>query len=176
FLGLSHNHGKTWSVARQQDLVWQLNMKGATGSTITLNSRNTEYQGVDVVEERDKKSLVFSWLYPSVGGKIFMQVSINSGNTLSDWDIRSEFPTGWVVDNLTFPIVTLEKTAGEKMIMPAGWGAEYDVDAITNERFLGRYPSSRHTIQLMLLHESGNTLYFATHDPKANLKEFSARV
>src|SRR5690606_12914683 len=85
FLGLSHNHGKTWSVARQQDLVWQLNMKGATGSTITLNSRNTEYQGVDVVEERDKKSLVFSWLYPSVGGKIFMQVSINSGNTLSDW-------------------------------------------------------------------------------------------
>ncbi|NGM61274.1 glycoside hydrolase [Sphingobacterium sp. SGG-5] len=176
FLGLSHNQGKTWSVARQQDLVWQLRMVNPSGSAVTLSSRNTEYQGVEVIEQRDRKSLVFSWLYPSVGGKIFMEVSIHRGNTLSDWDIRSEFPTGWMVDNLTFPIITLEKTAQQKMIMPAGWGAEYDVNTIANQQFLGRYPSSRHTIQLMLLHESKNTFYFATHDPKANLKEFSARV
>lgn len=179
FLALSQRNGKKWTVTRQQDLVWKLAVVGAGGTSVTLNSRDADYIGVEAIEERDKKSLVFSWSYPLAGanpGKIFMHVSINSSNTLSDWDIRGEFPAGWKVEDLTFPIVTFEKVADEKMIMPANWGAEYDVNTINNELFLGRYPSSRHTMQLMLLHEKKNVLYFATHDPKANLKEFSARI
>src|SRR5699024_2543305 len=61
-------------------------------------------------------------------------------------------------------------------ILPAGWGASYDLNKITNETFLNRYPSSRATIQLMLMNENNNTFYFATHDAAANLKTFSARV
>lgn len=178
-LGLSGSKGKTWAVKRQQDLVWQIFIVGQNGQPVMVNSQNATYTGAESVEQKDKKSFVFSWLYSlpdGTSGKIFMTVSVSKGSSLSNWDIRSEFPQGWTVNNLTFPIITLEKSANQKMIMPANWGAEYDINAITNDRFLGRYPSSRHTMQLMLLHDDRHTFYFATHDPKANLKEFSARI
>ncbi|NGM61273.1 hypothetical protein G5B30_05000 [Sphingobacterium sp. SGG-5] len=179
FLGLADSKGKTWTIARQQDLIWQMLMVGENGQPIMVNSQNAKYIGVEEIKERDKKSLVFSWSYPlpnGTAGKIFMTVSVNTGNTLSAWDIRSEFPAEWSVDNLTFPIITVEKTDTQKLILPMQWGVEYDLNTLGNQRFSSIYPSSRSAAQLMLLREQNDVFYFATHDAKANLKTFSARV
>ncbi|NGF56600.1 hypothetical protein G5B00_08725 [Parapedobacter sp. SGR-10] len=177
-LSLSDNKGKIWTVS-PSGALWRLVVMQQGGSKVTLTPQNTQYQGVKAVEEPDRKSLVFSWLYPLGGdssGKIIMTVSVTNKNTLSEWDIRSEFPSGWYVDDLTFPLITLQKTPQSKMILPMGWGVEFDLMSRTSGTFNCRYPNSAGTVQLMLMHENNNVFYFATHDSNANIKTFMAKI
>src|SRR5690606_6962687 len=103
-------------------------------------------------------------------------VSVTDENTLSSWEIQSDFPTEWSVNDFIFPIISLPKTDEQKLIVPAGWGAEYELKNITRQKFSHNYPGSRGTVQLMTLHENNDVFYFATHDPQANKKLFSAGV
>jgi hypothetical protein len=169
--------GKSWTF--NDDVLWQLSMIAKQGERLTVNSQNATYKGATLAKTGDTKSLIFTWEYPldnKLIGKVFMTVTITNKNSLTEWSIASEFPEIWSVASLNFPMVNIPKKPTAKLIMPSGWGVEYNLADIKNTTFANVYPSSRATVQLMSVYEHNHVFYFATHDAKASLKTFSAKV
>ncbi len=169
--------GKTWNIANN-DLIWKLSVAGNQGQKLTLTSQTSTYKGAQEVSGSGEKSLVFSWEYllGSLTANIDVTVAVNDQNKLSQWKIKASLPSGWKVAETTFPIVTLPKSNDSRLILPSGWGVEYDLSAITNSTYINNYPSSRGTMQLVSFYENNNVFYYATHDSGAALKAFTSKV
>lgn len=170
--------GKTWNISNN-DLVWKLSVAGNQGQKLTITSQTATYKGVQELSGTGEKSLVFLWEYPISGGllaNIYMTVSVNSSNKLSEWKIRATLPQLWSVAETTFPIITLPKTNDSKLILPRGWGVEYDLSTIANSTHINNYPSSSGTVQMVSVRENNNVFYYATHDPTASIKAFNSKV
>ena len=103
-----------------------------------------------------------------------VRVSLSQGAKLSEWDIEIDLPAGWTVSTVSFPRITLNRTDSSKIIMPAGWGIEYPLEACAN--YSAQYPSCTGVMQLMCMQTGKEVLYFGTHDADASIKTFQAKV
>src|SRR5690606_35330205 len=154
-------------------------ISGSQGQLRTVSSVNATYSGSVINNGLSGHSAEFEWIYPLEGSdtaRFFIHIELRSGDSFSSWKLRSELPEGWSVTDMAYPILALEKPSQSNLLVPAGWGAEYDLDSIGDQTFTSVYPSSRATVQMMAMYQGEDVVYFSTHDSTASLKSFSARV
>lgn len=154
--------------------LWQLTLKGPDGVNPEIFPFNGIYKGVQVKEDNDKRaSLMFCWqirLAKDLYYDVRVGVSLGKDSNLSEWEIEADMPAGWVVSFVDFPKLMVKRTDTSHVIMPAGWGAEFKLTALTN--CVAQYPSHNGGMQMMCMRDGLNTLYYATHDAEASIKTF----
>lgn len=183
FLKITNFSGssKNWITpdSRDTDFIWQLSLtEETTTNNRSLNSQMVKVSNIKQSSDSEADILSFEWEI-TVGqskGVVYADVALNKNTSLSEWSMRVELPDNWVVTDLIFPILNIDKNQGAKLYTSSNWGTEYDLDLIGNMNFQLIYPSSRQTMQVVCMQHDSDVLYFATHDKNANLKTFSVRV
>jgi len=157
--------------------LWQITLKGPNGINPLLDPSNGVYEGVEIKEnDKERASLVFKWkmrLSKDIYYPVRVLVSLENNSKLSQWEIETDLPAGWIVSRVDFPRLYIKRPETSKIIMPEGWGVEYDLSSLDN--YAAQYPSHSGIMQLMCMHNGLNTLYFATHDKGASIKTFRAK-
>lgn len=141
---------------------WQLIYRGPNGENPTLMPRWGEYKGGEIQKTQDASTLIFTWQMVIDAGPtcpVRILVTLGKDAELPEWRIEAEMPEGWVITESEFPRIAVNRPEGAKGILPVGFGTEY---TIGNEGQLqSRYPSCTGTMQLVLMHHKGGTVYFA---------------
>ncbi len=157
--------------------LWQYTLDGPNGNNPELLPSDGVYEGVTVKEDKpERASLVFTWKM-RLSKEVYYPVRVTAGiyreSGLSEWGIEIDLPTGWKVESLKFPCLTLNRSNAARLIMPAGWGFEYPLTEYSE--YAAHYPSYNGTMQVMCLHNNSEALYYATHDKSASLKTFRTK-
>jgi len=160
--------------------IWSLKIRNhlQQSNVYTSSSSTTSYQGLITNDMNGTNPTVtLNWNITTADNFVIpvkVLVSANNTTQLIDWKIEADLPNGWMVENLTFPNLSFHENAADKVIMPAGFGVEYDLPP--GSSYYSGYPQSRGTVQLMCLLKGQDVFYFATHDQNANIKDFRASV
>ncbi len=174
------NKNKRWITpdSRDTDFLWQVTLENDKSNTSVYSSQMVKLKEAKETKNDKEDLLTFEWeiSLSKLTGKVYVDVSLNKRTSLSEWSIYLDLPDGWEVTNLLFPIINVDKEEGTKLYTSSGWGAEYNLDKISNLNLQLIYPSSRQTMQLVCMQDGSDLLYYATHDENANHKTFSARV
>jgi hypothetical protein len=163
------------SATRENTMPWILTYRGVKGENPELNPSYGDYKGYTINKVSAGISIVFKWdmklsykaMYP-----VFMIVTMYDNSELVHWDIKTELPTGWVVTKLQFPRIAVDTPIKGKIITSAGWGNEYDIRA--GGSYVEDYPSHTGSMQLLIMHNSKGSFYYATEDRNACGKEIKA--
>lgn len=158
--------------------LWEITLRGGPNAVNPeIKPMNCKYMGASVEDNETKASVTFLWemrlnkdhYYP-----LRVIVSLYEDSGLSDWRIETDLPKEWLVSKVNFPMIMIQKPEQAKLIMPAGWGVEYELDA--HSEYLAQYPSCTGSMQLLCVHNEDNqALYYATHDKDACIKDFSVK-
>lgn len=145
---------------------WQLVYRGPNGENPTLMPRWGDYKGGELRTEGEVSTLVFTWnMVLDAAGPVWpvrMSVSLGQDSELPEWRIEAGMPEGWIITETEFPRIAVDRPEGAKGILPVGYGTEYAIGA--SGQLQARYPSCTGTMQLVLMHHSGGTAYFAALD------------
>lgn len=159
------------------NILWQFTLKGPEGINPLVKPFNGIYEGVEIKENTTKRSvLAFKWKMRLSKNRYYpvrVLVSLEQGAKLSEWNIEMDLPEGWKVADVSFPRITVNRSDSSKIIMPAGWGIEYPLEACAN--YSAQYPSYNGVMQLMCMQNGKEALYFATHDVDASIKTFQVK-
>lgn len=159
------------------NIVWQFTLKGPEGVNPLVKPFNGIYEGVEIKENTTERGvLAFKWKMRLSKNKYYpvrVLVSLAQGTRLSEWNIEIDLPEGWKVTDVSFPRITVNRSDSSKIIMPAGWGIEYTLEACGN--YSAQYPSCTGVMQLMCMQTGKEALYFATHDVDASIKTFQVK-
>jgi hypothetical protein len=163
------------SAARENTMPWILIYRGTKGENPELNPSYGDYKGYTINKVTNGISIVFKWdmklsykaMYP-----VFMIVTMFDNSELIHWDIKTGLPKGWVVTKLQFPRIAIDTPIEGKIITSAGWGNEYDIRA--GGSYIEDYPSHTGSMQLLIMHNSKGSFYYATEDKNACGKEIKA--
>jgi hypothetical protein len=155
-----------------------------------LHIDTAQAKAVDVRRDRqgDSESLVFTWyqIKPSEGQGFLMvqgRVTLGKRSALSNWHVRVEnrLP-GWGVADVNFPRLRLAMDAQSEVASPYGLGKLFQnptkytgqpLDGMQHGPDMGGlYPWALCTMQMMALTQCGESLYWATHDPRGKGKYF----
>lgn len=155
-------------------ILWKLTLKGPNGVNPQPLPSNGIYEGVKIKEDSpEKATLVFSWtmrLSKNVYYPVRVLVSLTKGTGLADWNIETDLPAGWKVTQVDFPRLAVKRQEDAKVILPFGWGTEYNLSGGTS--YLVEYPSCRGAMQMICMQQDKMAFYYATHDTNANIKKF----
>ncbi|MCK9311210.1 MAG: DUF6259 domain-containing protein [Bacteroidales bacterium] len=147
------------------NIPWILTYKGPQGENPVFYPSHGEYTGWKKVTKDGHTAIAFKWnirlTYKDMVS-VIMTVSIPDDSELIYWDILSGTPDGWLVCNTQFPCVTVTRPNDAKLITSAGWGAEYNLG--NPQVYDSSYPSVTGSMQLLLLHNSEGSIYYATQD------------
>ncbi|MCE5174306.1 MAG: DUF6259 domain-containing protein [Bacteroidales bacterium] len=147
------------------NIPWILTYKGPQGENPVFYPSHGEYTGWKKVTKDGHTAIAFKWnirlTYKDMVS-VIMTVSIPDDSELIYWDILSGTPDGWLVCNTQFPCVTVTRPNDAKLITSAGWGAEYNLG--DPQVYDSSYPSVTGSMQLLLLHNSEGSIYYATQD------------
>lgn len=135
-------NGKQVVGAGKNETPWILIYKGPQGENPELKPEHAVYRGVQVRDDALAKTLVFTWEltldYSPVKYPVRMYVTLPDGGELLQWNIEADLPAGWLVTDLKFPNVVIERPEDGRIITTEGWGVEKPLDIAT---FEARYPS-----------------------------------
>ena len=141
-------NGKQVVAAGKNETPWILIYKGSQGENPELKPEHAVYRGVQVRDDAHAKTLVFTWEltldYSPVKYPVRMYVTLPDGGELLQWNIEADLPAGWLVTDLKFPNVVIERPEDGRIITTEGWGVEKPLDIAT---FEARYPS--HALSLI---------------------------
>jgi hypothetical protein len=157
--------------------LWELTFIGKDGVNPQVNPKNGIYKGITIKkDEKDSAELIFTWqmqLSKNVYYDVRVSLCANRKTKLTEWGIEADMPKGCVVSNIKFPILSLKRNDTTKVIVPEGWGVEFDVDNHFN--YTSEYASHNGGMQLLCFHQgkAGEAFYYATHDKTASIKNFT---
>ena len=86
-----------------------------------------------------------------------MYVTLPDGGELLQWNIEADLPAGWLVTDLKFPNVVIERPEDGRIITTEGWGVEKPLDIAT---FEARYPSHASAMQFLVVHNAEGAFYY----------------
>ncbi|WP_234347300.1 DUF6259 domain-containing protein [Parabacteroides bouchesdurhonensis] len=166
----SGNHN-LWSEGSASIPPWKITYKGPNGETPELIPQNGTYEGVEIRENSNSTTLVFTWqmvlrytpTYP-----VKMYVTLADDSELAQWKIDASMPQDWVISQLEFPRIPVLRSEKEKMIIPSGWGIEYEMGR--QNEYRSRYPSHAGGMQFLVMHNPEGAFYYATEDRGASGK------
>ena len=134
------------------------------------------YEGVGVRDDAGAKTLVFTWQltldYSPVKYPVRMYVTLPDGGELLQWNLEADLPAGWLVTDVKFPRIVIDRPAAGKVITTEGWGVEKPLDIAT---FEARYPSHASAMQFVLVHNGDGALYYGTEDRRGCGKTYSVQ-
>ena len=158
-------NGKQVVAAGENQTPWILIYKGPQGENPELKPEHAVYRGVQVRDDALAKTLVFTWEltldYSPVKYPVRMYVTLPDGGELLQWNIEADLPAGWLVTDLKFPNVVIERPEDGRIITTEGWGVEKPLDIAT---FEARYPSHASAMQFLVVHNAEGAFYYGTED------------
>ena len=146
---------------------WALTLRGPLGETPWLSQDQTWYDGG--VLEGD--TAVFTWRLYLAGREdwhLRVKVRLSPTDELPSWSLEAELPEGWVVTTTEFPRIQVRKLSGAKVVLPIGYGTQYDASGT----LVSTYPSCIGSLQLALMHGEEGTVFFSARDKDACRKSF----
>ncbi len=151
---------------------WQLTYRGHIGENPVLLPKHGNYKGASVQKDKMSASITFTWdmLLTDTVFPINMIITLKHDAELPEWQIKAALPKDWVITNLEYPRITFRRPDNAKVILPFGYGVEYELGAQSSLQ--SRYPSCTGTMQFILVHNNRETLYYATQDKEASDKRF----
>ena len=169
-------NGKQVIGAGKNETPWILIYKGPQGENPELKPEHAVYRGVQVRDDAQAKTLVFTWEltldYSPVKYPVRMYVTLPDGGELLQWNIEADLPAGWLVTDLKFPNVVIERPEDGRIITTEGWGVEKPLDIAT---FEARYPSHASAMQFLVVHNAEGAFYYGTEDRRGCGKTYSAQ-
>jgi hypothetical protein len=144
---------------------WVITFRGPNGETPSLQSRYGFYDGGVHTTTVGGGKLVFTWRVLLGAGEpspVRMTVTLGAESELPEWTLEADLPEGWLVNETEFPRIAVPRPDGAKGILPVGYGTEYTIG--TSGQLQSRYPSGTGTMQLVMMHHEGGTVYFAAKD------------
>ena len=169
-------NGKQVVGAGKNETPWILIYKGPQGENPELKPEHAVYRGVQVRDDALAKTLVFTWEltldYSPVKYPVRMYVTLPDGGELLQWNIEADLPAGWLVTDLKFPNVVIERPEDGRIITTEGWGVEKPLDIAT---FEARYPSHASAMQFLVVHNAEGAFYYGTEDRRGCGKTYSAQ-
>lgn len=154
---------------------WILYYKGTQGESPELKPEHAVYEGVEVRDDGGK-TLRFTWqLTLDYSGKTYpvrMDVSLPDESELLRWNIEADLPEGWMVTDLKFPCLTIERPDEGMILTTEGWGVEKPLDIAT---FEARYPSHASAMQFIIVHNPEGAFYYGTEDRRGCGKTYAAQ-
>ena len=169
-------NGKQVVGAGKNETPWILIYKGSQGENPELKPEHAVYRGVQVRDDARAKTLVFTWEltldYSPVKYPVRMYVTLPDGGELLQWNIEADLPAGWLVTDLKFPNVVIERPEDGRIITTEGWGVEKPLDIAT---FEARYPSHASAMQFLVVHNAEGAFYYGTEDRRGCGKTYSAQ-
>lgn len=169
-------NGKQVVGAGKNETPWILIYKGPQGENPELKPEHAVYRGVQVRDDAQAKTLVFTWEltldYSPVKYPVRMYVTLPDGGELLQWNIEADLPAGWLVTDLKFPNVVIERPEDGRIITTEGWGVEKPLDIAT---FEARYPSHASAMQFLVVHNAEGAFYYGTEDRRGCGKTYSAQ-
>ena len=155
---------------------WVLVYKGPQGENPELKPEHAVYEGAEIRHDKGAETLVFTWQltldYSSVKYPVRMYVTLPDDGELLQWNLEADLPAGWMVTDLQFPRVVIDRPADGKIITTEGWGVEKSLDIAT---FEARYPSHASAMQFLVVHNGDGAFYYGTEDGRGCGKTYSAR-
>ena len=155
---------------------WILYYKGPQGENPCLMPEHAAYDGAAIRDDDEGKTLVFTWQltldYSAERYPVRRYVSLPDGSELLRWNIEADLPEGWMVTDLEFPRITIDRPAGGKVLTTEGWGVEKPLDIAT---FEARYPSHASSMQFIVVHNPEGAFYYGTEDRRGCGKTYSAQ-
>lgn len=149
--------------------LWTLTLLGPQGETPSFTPEFAD--NFTIAESEDGLGARLSWTITidrNSSYKVFVDVSLDSD--LPKWSISADLPGGWTVTDVEFPRISVPRLDGAKVIVSAGYGAEYDIPV--GGSIDSRYPSVTGGMQLMMVHNADGTLYYAADDKSGCGKTF----
>lgn len=157
--------------------IWRIKLLGPNGVNPELMPEHGEYQGADlVVNTPDTAAVCFTWKMKSGIREFYpirMYVGYGRKSGLTEWKIEADLPKGWRVAETDFPRLMLDRKETDKAILPTGWGTEQTIYHAAN--FECVYPSHSAGMQLLMMRDQDDVVYFATHDRSASIKTLRLR-
>lgn len=170
-------NGKQVVGAGKNETPWILIYKGPQGENPELKPEHAVYRGVQVRDDALAKTLVFTWEltldYSPVKYPVRMYVTLPDGGELLQWNIEADLPAGWLVTDLKFPNVVIERPEDGRIITTEGWGVEKPLDIAT---FEARYPSHASAMQFLVVHNAEGAFYYGTEDRRGCGKDLFGAV
>lgn len=155
---------------------WILYYKGTQGESPELKPEHAVYEGVEVRDDDGGKTLRFTWqLTLDYSGKTYpvrMDVSLPDESELLRWNIEADLPEGWMVTDLKFPCLAIERPDDGMVLTTEGWGVEKPLDIAT---FEARYPSHASAMQFIIVHNPEGAFYYGTEDRRGCGKTYAAQ-
>ena len=169
-------NGRSVAPEGQNDRPGALVYKGPQGENPELLPEHAVYEGVGVRDDAGAKTLVFTWQltldYSPVKYPVRMYVTLPDGGELLQWNLEADLPAGWLVTDVKFPRIVIDRPAAGKVITTEGWGVEKPLDIAT---FEARYPSHASAMQFVLVHNGDGALYYGTEDRRGCGKTYSVQ-
>lgn len=149
---------------------WEMVWLGPNGENPVLQPRWSYYMGFEVKEGAGETTAVFTWevVLEATRWPVNVYVTVRESEELPEWRIDAGLPEGWVITEAEFPRIAVKRLKDCKGIMPVGYGAEYDIPF--NAHIQTRYPSVTGVMQLILMHNQENTVYFSAKDKTGSHK------
>lgn len=164
--------GSEWITAGGGEDLWKAWLCGPDGTAPMYAECNGDFEGA----EKEGDGVVLRWSLRLGGGRQgIIEARIDTaGEALSEWRLKVELPSGWVIKRADFPRIGALRPRDEmKVLAPVGLGIDYPFRA--GFSYEGRYPSWTAVMQFMGVHDGGGGLYMAAHDGEAHLKNLCAR-
>lgn len=154
---------------------WQLTYRGPNGENPVLLPKFGSYKGASVQKDKASTRVTFTWdmLLTDSVFPINMTVTLKHDAELPEWRMKATLPKDWVITNLEYPRITFRRPENPKVILPFGYGVEYELGR--QGTLQSRYPSCTATMQLVLMHNEQGALYYATQDKDASDKWFKIK-
>lgn len=150
--------------------LWSLTLLGPQGETPVYTPAYCRYKGMSLSE--DGKTLTFEWgLTLDRDTTNCVKVHLSLENGLEAWRISADLRPGWIVDEVEFPIVRVNRDEGSKAVLPMGYGAEFNIP-VDGGRLETRYPSVTGGMQFVLTHSPKGCYYMAALDGEGSGKYF----
>ncbi|MDR2425242.1 MAG: DUF6259 domain-containing protein [Prevotellaceae bacterium] len=153
---------------------WEITYRGADGKNHTMTPEQAHYKGVEKRDSKNKSiTLIFTWEIPLTADKkhaVRMLITLSKNSDLIEWDIEADLPENWIISGLNFPRIAVCRPQNSKLILSAGWGAEYILEPSTS--LSSRYPSASGAMQLVLMHNDNECFYYSTKDLGASDKTY----
>jgi len=155
---------------------WQLIYIGPNGENPTLQPKWGYYKGGEIKHDKDASMLAFTWQMLLDAGPtcpVRILVTLKEDSALPEWRIEAEMPKGWIISEVEFPRIAVNRPERAKAILPVAYGTEYTLG--NDGQLQSRYPSTTGTMQLVMMHHKEGTVYFSSQDKGGSGKIFKMK-
>ena len=150
--------------------LWKISFVGPQGESPVYMPCYSRYLGVSLSEDGSIATLKWNLtLDRKEDNEVTVQVYMDGD--LPMWSISADIPVGWIVDEIEFPVVKVEREDGVKAIIPQGYGVEYPI-SYEGVGLECRYPSVTGGMQFVMTHSPRGCYFLSSRDKTGSAKYF----